>query len=84
MRLDGAVALVTGSSKGVGRAIALTLAQQGVRVVMNDHDRETHAQTIRFTSGQGCSDCRMSFRLFSVGTPSPVAASVSDGAIVSP
>jgi 3-oxoacyl-[acyl-carrier protein] reductase len=47
MRLEGTVALVTGSSKGIGKAIALTLAQQGVRVVLSYHDRESHAQQTR-------------------------------------
>jgi 3-oxoacyl-[acyl-carrier protein] reductase len=47
MRLEGSVALITGSSKGIGRAIALTLAQQGVRVVLSYHDRESHAQQTR-------------------------------------
>jgi 3-oxoacyl-[acyl-carrier protein] reductase len=47
MHLEGCVALVTGSSKGVGKAIALTLAQQGVRVVLSYHDRESHAQQTR-------------------------------------
>ena len=34
MRLDGKVAIVTGASRGIGRAISLGLAAQGVRVVV--------------------------------------------------
>jgi 3-oxoacyl-[acyl-carrier protein] reductase len=47
MRLEGAVALVTGSSKGIGKAIALALARQGVQVVLSYHDREEQAQRTR-------------------------------------
>jgi NAD(P)-dependent dehydrogenase (short-subunit alcohol dehydrogenase family) len=43
--LSGKVALVTGSTKGIGRAVALTLARNGADVVLNGRNLE-HAQPV--------------------------------------
>ena len=36
MKLEGKVAIVTGAAMGIGRAIALALAKEGAKVVIND------------------------------------------------
>jgi 3-oxoacyl-[acyl-carrier protein] reductase len=45
-KLDGKVALVSGSGRGIGRAIALKLASEGARVVINDLDEAPALETV--------------------------------------
>ena len=45
-KLEGKVALVSGSGRGIGREIALKLASEGARVVINDLDAEPATQTV--------------------------------------
>jgi 3-oxoacyl-[acyl-carrier protein] reductase len=39
-KLEGKIALVSGSGRGIGRAIALKLASEGARIVVNDLDSD--------------------------------------------
>ncbi len=45
-KLDGKVALVSGSGRGIGRAIALKLASEGAKIVVNDLDEAPALETI--------------------------------------
>ncbi len=44
-KLEGKVALVTGSGRGIGQAIALKLASEGAHLVINDLDAEPAQET---------------------------------------
>lgn len=46
MRFEDKVAVVTGGSRGIGRSIALRLAEEGARVVVNYRTTESEAQAV--------------------------------------
>ncbi|MCP9490931.1 MAG: SDR family oxidoreductase [Solirubrobacteraceae bacterium MAG38_C4-C5] len=50
--LDGKVAIVTGSARGIGRATAELLSEQGARVVINDLDGDAAQQTADEITGE--------------------------------
>jgi NADP-dependent 3-hydroxy acid dehydrogenase YdfG len=64
-RMDGVAGIITGAGRGIGAAIARTLADLGARLVLADRDEETLAETIAAITAAG-------------GEALPVAADVRD------
>jgi len=56
-RLDGKIAIVTGASRGIGRAIALELAREGAKVAVNYQSNEALAQEVAAEIKAGGGEC---------------------------
>jgi 3-oxoacyl-[acyl-carrier protein] reductase len=67
--LAGKRALVTGASRGIGRAIAMTLAARGAEVVVGARSEEAASSTVEAIRAAG-------------GRAEPVALDIADGASV--
>jgi len=73
-RLDGRLALVTGSSAGIGLALARGLAQAGASVVLNGRDASKLAQTAAMLTAEGL---RVHTRAFDVTQREQIDANVA-------
>jgi len=52
--LEGKVAAITGSARGIGKAIAVLFAKEGAKVVVSDVDDEAGKRTTEEIRGIGC------------------------------
>lgn len=52
-KLDGKVALISGSGRGIGRALALKLASDGAKIVVNDLDDGPAAEVVATIKAAG-------------------------------
>jgi glucose 1-dehydrogenase len=58
MKLEGKVALVTGSAQGIGQAIAIRLAKEGANIIVDDRGGNTGAaETVKAIEATGRKAC---------------------------
>jgi NAD(P)-dependent dehydrogenase (short-subunit alcohol dehydrogenase family) len=72
--VEGKVALVTGGASGIGRAMALTFAREGAKLVVADMNTEGGQQTVHMITEQGG---EASFVQTDVTQPAAVAALIA-------
>ena len=59
MKLDGKVAIVTAAGRGIGRGIALSLAEAGADLVVNSYGEDTTASTAEAMSANDTTPAAM-------------------------
>lgn len=51
--MKGKVAIITASSTGIGKAIAMRLAQEGVNVIISSRDKKNIEETVHEIKSKG-------------------------------
>ena len=72
--LDGKTALVTGAGRGIGRAIAMKLAEAGAAVVINDLDEGVLRETEQALRAAGANACGVAGDLTDPAVPERLIA----------
>ena len=72
--LTGSIALVTGGSRGIGAAVARSLAEAGADVAVSARDRDSLAETCRQIEATGRKSLAIAFDVTRTGT---IAAAIS-------
>ena len=77
LELSGRVAVVTGASRGIGRAVAIGLAAQGAKVIVNFRSNEACAgETVAAIVGAGGQATAMRFDVADAGAVEPAMKEV--------
>jgi len=77
-RFEGAVAIVTGGSKGIGLAIASRLAREGARVAINARNETELAHALRRLEKEGADACAMAGDITQPGVVERIVESARD------
>ncbi|MET1025886.1 MAG: SDR family oxidoreductase [Dongiaceae bacterium] len=75
LKLNGTVALITGASRGIGQAIALELAREGMSLLLLGRDAEALAETTHETARLGAAQTEI--HLADLRLPEAAIASVA-------
>jgi 3-oxoacyl-[acyl-carrier protein] reductase len=76
--LAGKAALVTGSSRGIGRGIALALAQEGCNIVLTGRDASALAEAAAAIQGMGAKAQIVALDLCAAEAPATLIAAARD------
>src|ERR1700744_4607842 len=73
MRLNGKTAIVTGASRGIGRAIAQRLAREGAQTVLCARDADALNQEVRDIASAGGAAAAIALNLSLADSPARLA-----------